>query len=541
YPIPHFISSNTHIQTLSQYSLIIHTNSHTASILMATTEKSGWASFFSSCFGSEPVQPSTPNHPSGKKDKKRKKRSSTSSSPKARTKQGIMTRQGSFQGRVSISDLSNPSSLSEDLSISLAGSNLHVFTLAELKIITQSFSSTNFLGEGGFGPVHKGFIDDKLRPGVLKAQPVAVKLLDLDGLQGHREWLTEVIFLGQLRHPHLVKLIGYCCEEEHRLLVYEYMPRGSLEHHLFRRYSASLPWSTRMKIAEGAAKGLQFLHESQKPVIYRDFKASNILLDSDFTAKLSDFGLAKDGPEGSDTHISTRVMGTHGYAAPEYIMTGHLTSMSDVYSFGVVLLELLSGRRSVDKARPPREQNLVEWARPMLNDPRKLNRIMDPRLEGQYSETGARKAAALAYQCLSHRPKHRPTMSMVVQTLGPLKDYNDFAMGGTFVYVVPTAENKTPPPSSPTSSNDKKELGEEAESEAKKAAAAKKKERRSLQLGSDGQQQQYHHKHKLHGDGERKHHRSSPRSPTVHSDAGYRHSPRSNRLNSPLHPKADGA
>ncbi|XP_039059998.1 serine/threonine-protein kinase RIPK-like [Hibiscus syriacus] len=347
-----------------------------------------------------------------------------------------VSKQGSFN-RLAMLDLSYPSSmLSEDLSTSLAGSNLHIFTLGELKLITQSFSSCNFLGEGGFGPVHKGFIDDKLRPG-LKPQPVAVKLLDLEGLQGHREWLTEVVFLAQLRHPHLVKLIGYCCEEEHRLLVYEYMPRGSLENQLFRRYSVSLPWTTRMKIALGAAKGLAYLHEAEKPVIYRDFKASNILLDSDYNAKLSDFGLAKDGPEGDDTHVSTRVMGTQGYAAPEYVMTGHLTAMSDVYSYGVVLLELLTGRRSVDKSRCPREKNLVEWARPMLNDPRKLDRIMDPRLEGQYSETGARKAAALAYQCLSHRPKQRPKMSDVVKTLEPLQDYQD-TMIGTFVYTVPT-------------------------------------------------------------------------------------------------------
>ncbi|OWM74400.1 serine/threonine-protein kinase RIPK-like [Punica granatum] len=339
--------------------------------------------------------------------------------------------------RLSLSDLSHPSSttLSEDLSVSLAGSNLYAFTLQELKLITQSFSSSNFLGEGGFGPVHKGFIDDRLRPG-LRAQPVAVKLLDLDGLQGHREWLTEVIFLGQLRHPHLVKLIGYCYEDEHRLLAYEYMPRGSLENQLFRRFSVSLPWATRMKIASGAAKGLAFLHEAEKPVIYRDFKASNILLDSDFSAKLSDFGLAKDGPEGDDTHVSTRVMGTQGYAAPEYIMTGHLTAMSDVYSFGVVLLELLTGRKCVDKTRPHREQKLAEWARPMLNDRRKLACIMDPRLEGQYSESGARKVAALAYQCLSHRPKQRPTMSTVVETLEPLLDYND-VFAGPFVYIVP--------------------------------------------------------------------------------------------------------
>ncbi|KAI4386839.1 hypothetical protein MLD38_004737 [Melastoma candidum] len=359
---------------------------------------------------------------------------------KPKTLQKVLQKPTSFQ-RLSLLDLSNPISVfSEDLSISLPGSKLHVFTRLELKVITQNFSSSNFIGEGGFGPVHKGFIDDKLRPG-LKAQPVAVKLLDPDGLQGHKEWLTEVVFLGQLRHPNLVKLIGYCCEEDHRLLVYEYMPRGSLENQLFRRYSVSLPWSARMKIALGAAKGLAFLHEAEKPVIYRDFKASNILLDSDYTAKLSDFGLAIDGPEGDETHVSTRVMGTQGYAAPEYLMTGHLTSMSDVYSFGVVLLELLTGRKSVDKNRPPREQKLIDWARPMLNDQRKLSRIMDPRLEGMYSEKGVQKAAALAYQCLSHRPKQRPTMRAVVETLEPLLDFDDI-LEGTFVYTVPESDLK---------------------------------------------------------------------------------------------------
>ncbi|KAI3524817.1 hypothetical protein L1887_03481 [Cichorium endivia] len=381
-----------------------------------TVKKSAISSFLPNCFKiQEAVRPLN----------KPKKRSAVAS-------------QNSFP-RISFTDLSS-STLSEDISNSLAGSNLHVFTLAELKLITQSFSSSNFLGEGGFGPVHKGFIDDKLRHG-LKAQPVAVKLLDLEGLQGHREWLTEVIFLGELRHPHLVKLIGYCCEDEHRLLVYEYMPRGSLENQLFRRYSVSLPWSIRMKIAIGAAKGLAFLHEAKKPVIYRDFKASNILLDSDYTAKLSDFGLAKDGPEGDDTHVSTRVMGTHGYAAPEYLMTGHLTAASDVYSFGVVLLELLTGRKSMDKSRPNREQNLADWARPQLKCLRKLNRIVDPRLEGQYSEFGLEKAAELAYQCLSRRPKARPTMSTIVKTLEPLVDFND-AQIGPFVYTAPKEDKK---------------------------------------------------------------------------------------------------
>uniref|UniRef100_A0A2N9HDH0 non-specific serine/threonine protein kinase n=1 Tax=Fagus sylvatica TaxID=28930 RepID=A0A2N9HDH0_FAGSY len=442
-----------------------------------TVKKINWRSILPSCYKSE--------------------------CPPSKAKKVCAT-QNSFQ-RISLSDLSNPNStFTEDLSISLAGSNLHVFTLAELKLITQSFASCNFLGEGGFGPVHKGFIDDKLRPG-LKAQPVAVKLLDLDGTQGHKEWLTEVIFLGQLRHPHLVKLIGYCCEEEHRLLAYEYMPRGSLENQLFRRYSVSLPWSARMKIAVGAAKGLAFLHEAEKPVIYRDFKASNILLDSDYTPKLSDFGLAKDGPEGDDTHVSTRVMGTQGYAAPEYIMTGHLTAMSDVYSFGVVLLELLTGRRSVDKSRPNREQNLVEWARPMLNEPRKLGRIMDPRLEGQYSEAGAQKAAALAYRCLSNRPKQRPTMSIVVNTLEPLKDFDDIPIG-PFVYTVP-------------SDNDlHKEHAKELEGQKESKKDSQKKE--------NGHHHQLHHGHK--------HQLRSPKSPKIHSQTALRQNCRDG-MHSPLH------
>ncbi|XWS13004.1 hypothetical protein CRYUN_Cryun36dG0000400 [Craigia yunnanensis] len=203
--------------------------------------------------------------------------------------------------------------------------------------------------------------DENVRVG-LKSLPVAVKVLNKEGLQGHREWLTEVNFLGQLRHPNLVKLIGYCCEDDHRLLVYEFMFRGSLENHLFRTATVPLSWATRMMIALGAAKGLAFLHNAERPVIYRDFKTSNILLDSDYTAKLSYFGLAKAGPQGDETHVSTRVMGTYGYAAPEYVMTAHLTARSDVYSFGVVLLELLTGRKSVDMTRPSKEQNLVDWA-----------------------------------------------------------------------------------------------------------------------------------------------------------------------------------
>ncbi|KAJ3681589.1 hypothetical protein LUZ60_014162 [Juncus effusus] len=307
------------------------------------------------------------------------------------------------------------------------GAGLYVFHLNELKAVTHDFSSSYLLGEGGFGTVHKGFVDDKLRPG-LKAQAVAVKLLDVEGHQGHREWLAEVIFLGQFRHPHLVKLIGYCCENEERLLVYEFMPRGSLENHLFKRISMTLPWGTRLKIAVGAAKGLAFLHCAEKPVIYRDFKTSNILLDSDYTTKLSDFGLAKMGPEGEETHVTTRVMGTHGYAAPEYVMTGHLTTRSDVYSYGVVLLELLTGKRALDKNRGKLHEKLVDWTRPYLTSTRRIRCIMDPRLAGQYSVKGSRGVASLALQCISSNPKDRPRMSEVVETLERLEHYKDMAV-----------------------------------------------------------------------------------------------------------------
>lgn len=298
---------------------------------------------------------------------------------------------------------------------------LLVFTFQELKVITENFRPDNLLGGGGFGSVFKGFISKDIREGLPPLQ-VAVKVHDGDNShQGHREWLAEVIFLGQLSHPNLVKLIGYCCEDDHRVLIYEYMARGSVENNLFSRVLLPLSWAIRMKIALGAARGLAYLHEAEKPVIYRDFKTSNILLDMDYNAKLSDFGLAKDGPVGDKSHVSTRIMGTYGYAAPEYIMTGHLTPRSDVYSYGVVLLELLTGRKSLDKSRPAREQNLTDWAIPLLKEKKKLLNIIDPRLGGEYPVKGAQKAAMLAYHCLNHNPKARPLMRDIVDSLEPLQ------------------------------------------------------------------------------------------------------------------------
>ncbi|KAK8619959.1 hypothetical protein V6N13_066452 [Hibiscus sabdariffa] len=353
----------------------------------------------------------------------------------------------------------------KDLRQSSGFSNVDIFTYAEMRLATKQFRPDYILGDGGFGVVYKGVIDENVRPGY-KSTAVAVKELNPDGFQGDREWLAEVNYLGQLSHPNLVKLIGYCCEDDHRLLVYEYMASGSLEKHLFRRVGCSLTWSKRMKIALDAAKGLAFLHDAERPIIYRDFKTSNILLDVDFNAKLSDFGLAKDGPMGDKTHVSTRVMGTYGYAAPEYVMTGHLTARSDIYGFGVVLLEMLLGRRAMDKSRPSREHNLVEWARPLLVHNKKLMRILDPRMEGQYSAKTAMKVANLAYQCLSQNPKGRPVMSQVVELLETFqtKVSDDEAMiqsggGGITLYEAP---GKSPRTRNPGRSESHREMGAEA-------------------------------------------------------------------------------
>ncbi|KAJ0966754.1 hypothetical protein J5N97_023671 [Dioscorea zingiberensis] len=303
----------------------------------------------------------------------------------------------------------------------LEAPNLRIFTFAELKSATRNFKPDSVLGEGGFGTVFKGWVDEKtLNPGKSGVgMVVAVKKLNPESVQGLEEWQSEVNFLGRLSHPNLVKLLGYCLEDKELLLVYEFMAKGSLENHLFRRGAAydPLPWNLRLKIAIGAARGLAFLHTSEKQIIYRDFKASNILLDTNYNAKISDFGLAKHGPTGGDSHVTTRVMGTYGYAAPEYVATGHLYVKSDVYGFGVVLLEMLSGQRALDTNRPSGQHNLVDWAKPYLSDRRKLARLMDPRLEGQYPSKGVLHAAQLTLRCLAGEPRSRPSMKEVVETL----------------------------------------------------------------------------------------------------------------------------
>ncbi|KAI6688489.1 hypothetical protein NL676_025317 [Syzygium grande] len=297
--------------------------------------------------------------------------------------------------------------------------NLKMFTFAELRSATRNFRPDTVLGEGGFGRVFKGWVEEGTykpsRVGV--GIPVAVKKSSPDSPQGLQEWQAEVKFLGKYSHQNLVKLIGYCWEDTQFLLVYEYMQKGSLERHLFKRGAEPLPWDVRLKIAIGAARGLAFLHTSEKSVIYRDFKASNILLDGEFNAKLSDFGLAKLGPTDGNTHVSTRIMGTYGYAAPEYMATGHLYINSDVYGFGVVLLELLTGLQALDSKRPSGQHNLVDWAKPSLSEKRKLKKIVDPRLDNEYPSKAAARVAKLILECLEGDPRKRPSMEDVLATL----------------------------------------------------------------------------------------------------------------------------
>ncbi|KAL3500980.1 hypothetical protein ACH5RR_035429 [Cinchona calisaya] len=314
--------------------------------------------------------------------------------------------------RSNIGSMKESSGLKDMPTVQIAA---QTFTFRELAAATNNFRQESFLGEGGFGCVYKGRLPS--------GQVVAVKQLDRNGLQGNREFLVEVLMLSLLHHSYLVNLIGYCADGDQRLLVYEFMSLGSLEDHLhdLPPNKEPLDWNTRMKIAAGAAKGLEYLHDkANPPVIYRDFKSSNILLDERFVPKLSDFGLAKLGPTGDKSHVSTRVMGTYGYCAPEYAMTGQLTVKSDVYSFGVVLLELITGRKAIDSTRPHGEQNLVTWARPWFNDRRKFARLADPRLQGQYTMRGLYQALAVASMCIQEQAAARPLIRDVVTALSYL-------------------------------------------------------------------------------------------------------------------------
>ncbi|KAG1342764.1 putative Proline-rich receptor-like protein kinase PERK8 [Cocos nucifera] len=279
------------------------------------------------------------------------------------------------------------------------GNSKSWFTYEELYGITNGFSSQNILGEGGFGCVYKGCLPD--------GREVAVKQLKVGGGQGEREFKAEVEIISRVHHRHLVSLVGYCIAENQRLLVYDFVPNNTLHYHLHGEGRPVMDWATRVKVAAGAARGIAYLHEDCHPrIIHRDIKSSNILLDNNFEAQVSDFGLAR-------------------YLAPEYASSGKLTEKSDVYSFGVVLLELITGRKPVDSSQPLGDESLVEWARPLLShalETGEFEELPDPRLENNYNQSEMFRMIEAAAACVRHSAAMRPRMSKVVRVLDSLAD-----------------------------------------------------------------------------------------------------------------------
>ena len=300
-------------------------------------------------------------------------------------------------------------SLNQGAGFSLPKELSRRFALSELREATDDFNHVLVIGRGGFGDVYKGYIDggDVI---------VAIKRLKSKSNQGAHEFLTEIGMLSQLRHQHLVSLIGYCEEEGEKILVYDYMHHGTLRDHLYGSDYDPLPWKQRLEICIGAARGLEYLHAGAlHPIIHRDIKSTNILLDHKWVAKVADFGLSKMGPT-QDPTVTTMVKGTFGYMDPEYCKTMKLTEKSDVYSFGVVLLEVICGRAAVDRRLEYEEMSLANWARGCIEKSR-VNEIIDPILSGQIDDCCMEKFVEIAYDCLLDDGIRRPTMGDVVARL----------------------------------------------------------------------------------------------------------------------------
>lgn len=310
------------------------------------------------------------------------------------------------------SSLRVPSKRTADINeeIFLSVQDAKLYSYRELQVATQNFNVANKIGEGGFGSVYKGRLkDDTL---------VAVKVLSAQSEQGVKEFLNEIVAISGVEHENLVKLYGCCTEGHQRILVYGYLENNSLAQTLLggRFSSIQFTWKLRSQICIGVAQGLAFLHEEVEPhIVHRDIKASNVLLDKDFTAKISDFGLAKLFPT-TATHVSTRVAGTHGYLAPEYAIRGKLTRKADIYSFGVLLMEIVSGRCHTNRRLPAGEQNLLEraWT---LYEKGTLVQLVDTLLEGDSNIDEACRYLKIGLVCTQVMPKTRPTMSTVVKML----------------------------------------------------------------------------------------------------------------------------
>ncbi|XP_077247418.1 putative serine/threonine-protein kinase At1g01540 [Tasmannia lanceolata] len=286
----------------------------------------------------------------------------------------------------------------------------HWYTLRELEDATGGLSDENVIGEGGYGIVYRGILLDNTK--------VAVKNLLNNRGQAEREFKVEVEIIGRVRHKNLVRLLGYCVEGAYRMLVYEYVDNGNLDQWLHGDLGqfSPLTWDRRMNIILGTAKGLAYLHEGLEPkVVHRDIKSSNILLDQRWHPKVSDFGLAKLLCS-ERSYVTTRVMGTLGYVAPEYASTGMLTERSDVFSFGVLIMEIISGRSPVDYSRPPGEVNLVEWLKTMVGN-RKSELVVDPRIPEKPSSKALKRALLIALRCVDPDAQKRPKMGHVIHML----------------------------------------------------------------------------------------------------------------------------
>ncbi|KAL9233032.1 hypothetical protein vseg_008075 [Gypsophila vaccaria] len=297
---------------------------------------------------------------------------------------------------------------------------LPALTLDELNKATNNFNQKTLVGEGSYGRVFHGKLND--------GQDAAVKKLDTSSAQdSDDDFAAQLSIVSRMKHEHFTELLGYCLEQNNRILVFQFATMGSLHDVLHGRKGVqgaepgpALTWPQRVKIAYGAAKGLEYLHEKvQPPIVHRDVRSSNVLLFDDFMSKIADFNLTNASSETAARLHSTRVLGTFGYHAPEYAMTGQITQKSDVYSFGVVLLELLTGRKPVDHTMPKGQQSLVTWATPRLSED-KVKQCVDPKLNENYPPKAVAKMAAVAALCVQYEADFRPNMTIVVKALQPL-------------------------------------------------------------------------------------------------------------------------
>ncbi|ESQ46582.1 hypothetical protein EUTSA_v10000655mg [Eutrema salsugineum] len=312
------------------------------------------------------------------------------------------------------------SSIKTQRKTSINKGNVQCFDSKTLEKATGGFKDSNVIGQGGFGCVYKASLDSNTKAAVKKIENVCQ--------EAKREFQNEVELLRKINHSNIISLLGSASETNSSYIVYELMEKGSLDDQLHGPSCGSaLTWHMRMKIALDTARGLEYLHEHcRPPVIHRDLKSSNILLDSSFNAKISDFGLAVSvGVHGKN---NIKLSGTLGYVAPEYLLDGKLTDKSDVYAFGVVLLELLLGRRPVEKLSPSQCQSLVTWAMPQLTDRSKLPNIVDPVIKDTMDLKHLYQVAAMAMLCVQPEPSYRPLITDVLHSLIPLVPVE---LGGT--------------------------------------------------------------------------------------------------------------